>query len=189
MTQMTSHLEGCNWQGMLFRKPHLWGCDRQIMEAKCMINSSHTREVFRWMRGKILCRGMQTAEIHNNCPHPRKPPFLKSFFTKGTVISGMVFYTRQMSACASIMYVNDTMIDRICFNPFWSAPYYRLFIIMCILSICSFTKYVFIPSSLDLDTELSCILTALMFKSDSKYRLFMEQIFQIMCWQFGSSCW
>jgi hypothetical protein len=45
-----------------------------------MINSSHTREVFRWMRGEILCRGMQTAEIHNNCPHPRKPPFLKSFF-------------------------------------------------------------------------------------------------------------
>ena len=92
MTEMTSHLEGCNWQGMFFRKPHLWGCDRQIMEAKCMINSSHTREVFRWMRGEILCRGMQTAEKHNNCPHPRKPPFLKSFFlTKGTVISGAVF--------------------------------------------------------------------------------------------------
>lgn len=63
------------------------------------------------------------------------------------------------------MYVNDTMIDRIYFNSFWSAPYYSLFIIMCILSTCSFNKYVFIPSPLDLATELCCVLRILMLKS------------------------
>ena len=47
-----------------------------------MINSSHTREGFRWMRGEILCREMQTAAIHNNCPHPHKPPFLNHFLLK-----------------------------------------------------------------------------------------------------------